>query len=248
LKKDREETKYPDNDIYAPVGDVQGRSNGCVAHAISHAIMYYQNKFRGSSVKGSRLAFYYLIRWLLNQTTPIVDDNGSYLRTALKALAHYGIPPEIEGEYEKAIATGTINKRPDVLRYFMADEFKASSYIRLDPPGKKKSKVLADMKKYCDLGFPLVHGTYLYDSSYMKSFTSGIIEAPKAGELCIGGHALYTPAGYNLRAFRVGNSHKGWGDEKLLGWLAFDNILQGKTVDIWALLDVKYLEQKQFEQ
>jgi len=65
----------------------QGEIGSCTANAVAAVVEYFQRKTFGKHVDASRLFLYKVTRNLMH----CKGDTGAYLRTAMKALALFGV-------------------------------------------------------------------------------------------------------------------------------------------------------------
>ncbi len=111
-----------------PVED-QGSLGSCTAHAAIGMVEYFQLRTKNEYLDASRLFLYKVTRNLLEWT----GDSGAYLRSTMRALVLFGIPPERYYPYRIA----DFEKEPPPFCYAFAQNYKAIKYFRLDPPGSK---------------------------------------------------------------------------------------------------------------
>lgn len=197
----------------------QGRLGSCTANAVGGAIEFLQKLRKQPYEIPSRLSIYYDARKLLNPNY-VNEDSGATLRTAIKAVADYGAPPEQHWPYDIRRFT---EEPPAELR---AEGLlrQAIEYFRI-PDGS-----IAQMEICLTGGFPFVFGIDVSENFDPNS--AGVIPMP-AGDV-LGGHAMLA-VGYSRRSRRmlVRNS---WGPAFGLHgfiWLPYDYMEQ--AWDIWTL-------------
>src|SRR5437879_6340597 len=79
----------------SPIEDQQ-ILNACTAHACLRLLQYFERRAHGKVIDPSQLFLYKMTRQLLNWT----GDIGAGLRTTVKAMIRFGIPPEEHWPYE----------------------------------------------------------------------------------------------------------------------------------------------------
>lgn len=248
-------TDLPDSvDLKAwcsPIED-QGKIGSCTAHAGISIVEYFERRAFGNHLDASRLFLYKVTRNLLHYT----GDTGAFLRSAMAALALFGVPPEEYWPYDPA----DFDKEPPGFCYALARNYQAISYYRLDVPGTAKDALLAAIKKNLAAGIPAMFGFTVYNS-YIQSAKTGKIPFPAANEKMVGGHAV-AAVGYDdslsIRntgtdspetkgALLIRNSWgAGWGTDGY-GWLPYEYVLKGLAVDWWSLLKCEWIDTEIFK-
>ncbi len=224
----------------------QGRLGSCTANAGVSLMEYYQRRAFGHFLDGSRLFLYKTTRNLLGWT----GDTGAYLRSTMKSMVLFGIPPEKYWEYNIA----DFENEPPAFCYSLAQSYQAKLYYRHDSPGMSTSKVLASVKRYLAANLPCMFGFTVYDSMPGLGEGTGEIPFPEQNDKAVGGHAVVA-VGYddNKRigrrkgALLIQNSWgTGWG-EKGFGWLPYAYVEAGLAVDFWSLMHAEFVNTKLFE-
>lgn len=248
-------TDLPDSvDLKAwcsPIED-QGKIGSCTAHAGISIVEYFERRAFGNHLDASRLFLYKVTRNLLHYT----GDTGAFLRSAMAALALFGVPPEEYWPYDPA----DFDKEPPGFCYALARNYQAISYYRLDVPGTAKDALLAAIKKNLAAGIPAMFGFTVYNS-YIQSAKTGKIPFPAANEKMVGGHAVAavgyddslsirntgTDAPETKGALLIRNSWgAGWGTDGY-GWLPYEYVLKGLAVDWWSLLKCEWIDTEIFK-
>lgn len=230
----------------SPIED-QGKIGSCTAHAGVSIVEYFERRAFGNHLDASRLFLYKVTRNLLHYT----GDTGAFIRSAMSALALFGVPPEEYWPYNPA----DLDKEPPGFCYALARNYQAMSYYRLDVPGTSKDALLAAIKKNLAAGIPAMFGFTVY-SSYMQSTKTGKVPFPAANEKMVGGHAI-AAVGYDdsvsIRntgtnstetkgALLVRNSWgTGWGMDGY-GWLPYEYVLKGLAIDWWSLIKCQWID------
>jgi C1A family cysteine protease len=225
----------------APVEDQQPLAS-CTAHACIGLFQYFERRATGRAADPSPLFLYRTSRQLLRWT----GDTGASLRTALKAMVRFGIPPAELWPYDPARLDAT----PDPFLYSFARDYQAIRYVRLDPADGGGADALGRVKAFLAAGFPSLFGF-----SALRSLTGDAdIPAPTVYDSVCGGQAAVA-VGYDdnrrIRSARgallVRNSWgSGWG-EGGYGWLPYAYVEQRLAVDFWTLLKPDWLDSGEFE-
>jgi C1A family cysteine protease len=224
----------------------QGSLGSCTANAGVGLLEYYQRRAFGKYLDGSRIFLYKATRNLLGWT----GDQGAYLRSTMKAMTLFGVPPEDYWPYH----VDRFDDEPPAFCYAFALSYKALKYYRLDPPGQKTQQVLKLLKENLAASLPAMFGFTVYSSIPPVGDGKGEIPFPQPGEKVEGGHAVVA-IGYNddkkigkdKGAILIRNSWgTEWGD-KGYGWLPYAYVSSGLAVDFWALVQSEFVDTELFE-
>ena len=231
----------------------QGDLGSCTANAGAGLVEYFEKRAFGKYIDASRLFLYKASRNMLHWT----GDTGAFLRTTMGAMVLFGIPPEDYWPYDIA----NFDNEPPAFCYAFAQNFKAISYYRLDPPNTPTDALLKRIKTMLAAGLPSMFGFTVY-SSISQAGATGKIPYPTPGEEILGGHAIVAvgyddkmgiknsnPGGAETKgALLIRNSwDKGWGDSGY-GWLPYDYVLKGLATDWWSLLKNEWIDTREFGQ
>lgn len=229
----------------SPIED-QLSLGSCTAHAAIGMVEYYQRRTKGEYLDGSRLFLYKVTRNLLEWS----GDTGAYLRTTMRALVLFGIPPERYWQYR----IKEYEKEPPPFCYAFAQSYRAIRYFRLDPPGCKPAEVLNQVKQFLKAGLPSMFGFSVYTSMPPVGDGKGEIRYPIEGDSLLGGHAVLAVGfddnkkiGPEKGALLIRNS---WGEqwgEGGYGWLPYKYVLTGLAVDFWSMVEAGFVSSKLFE-
>jgi C1A family cysteine protease len=228
----------------SPVED-QGQLGSCTANAGVGLMEYFERRAFGRHLDASRLFLYKVTRNLLGWT----GDQGAYLRSTMKSMVLFGIPPERYWPYD----IGKFDDEPTTFCYAFAQSYKSIQYFRLDPAGTPPSKVLANVKESLAAGLPSMFGFSVY-SSMPGTGEGGDIPFPQPGDRLEGGHAVVA-VGYNdsrkigkeKGALLIRNSWgKNWG-EKGYGWLPYAYVEQELADDFWTLVKADFVDTDLFK-
>lgn len=223
-----------------PIED-QGNIGSCTANAGVGLLEYYQRRAFGKHLDASRLFLYKATRNLLGWT----GDQGAYLRTTMKALTLFGVPPEQYWTYR----TERFDDEPPAFCYAFGQQYQAIQFYRFDPPGTIPGDVLRTVKEYLAAELPCMFGFSVYSSIPGIGESTGDIPFPAAGDRLEGGHAVvavgYDDArriGGNRGALLIRNSWgTGWG-EGGYGWLPYAYVERGLAVDFWSLIQAEFTD------
>lgn len=229
----------------SPIED-QKNLGSCTANAGVGLLEYYERRAFGKYLDGSRLFLYKTSRDLLGWN----GDQGAYLRTTMKALALFGVPPEDYWPYK----IPQFDVEPPAFCYAFAQNYQAIRYYRLDPAGQSTAKTLQAIKRNLAAHLPAMFGFTVYSSIPPIGDGKGEIPFPKPGDAIEGGHAVVA-VGYddNRRiandtgAVMIRNSWgPEWGDAGY-GWLPYSYFEAGLAVDIWSLIRAEFTDTDLFE-
>jgi len=229
----------------SPVED-QENIGSCTANAGVGILEYFQRRAFGKHLDGSRLFLYKVTRNLLGW----MGDQGAYLRTAMKAMVLFGVPPETYWPYK----VEDFEKEPPAFCYAFAQSYKTTKYYRLDPPGQGTGQTLEAVKKNLAAGLPSMFGFTVYSSIPPAGDGKGEIPFPGRGDGVMGGHAVVA-VGYDDKkkvtkdtgALLIRNSWgTGWGVGGY-GWLPYSYVEAGLAVDFWSLIDSEFIDTELFD-
>lgn len=229
----------------SPIED-QGDLGSCTANAGVGLLEYYERRTTGNHLDASRLFLYKVTRKLAGST----GDSGAELRTTMKALVLFGTPPERYWPYK----VNDYDHEPTAFCYSFADNYKAISFYRLDPPGTKPDALLREIKKMLAAGLPSMFGFSVYSSFPAVGDDTGDIPLPTTKDKLEGGHAVMA-VGYDDKkkigackgALLIRNSWgKEWG-EKGYGWLPYNYVTVGLADDFWSLTKASFVDTDLFK-
>ncbi len=229
----------------SPIED-QEDLGSCTANAGVGILEYFQRRAFGKHLDGSRLFLYKVTRNLLGWT----GDQGAFLRTTMKAMVLFGVPPESHWPYQ----IKDFEKEPPAFCYAFAQGYQTTRYYRLDPPGQSTDKTLAAVRKNLAAGLPAMFGFTVYSSIPPAGDGKGEIPFPGPGDGVEGGHAVVTVGyddkkkiGKNTGALLIRNS---WGTDwgaAGYGWLPYAYVEAGLAVDFWSLVDAGFIDTELFD-
>jgi len=229
----------------SPIED-QGDLGSCTANAGVGLLEYFELRAFGTYLDASRLFLYKATRNLLGW----VGDQGAYLRSTMKALALFGVPPEKYQPYDIT----KFDEEPSAFCYSFGHNYRSIKYYRMDPAGKAPGDILVSIKEKLAAGLPSMFGFTVYSSIPGIGDGTGDIPYPKDGDSILGGHAVVA-VGYNdskvigkqKGAILIRNSWgTSWG-ERGYGWLPYAYVEKGLAVDFWSLVKAEFVNTELFE-
>jgi C1A family cysteine protease len=229
----------------SPIED-QEDIGSCTAHAGLGLLEYFQCRAFQKHLDGSRLFLYKATRDLLGWE----GDTGAYLRSTMKAMALFGVPPEEYWPY----TTSLFDTEPSAFLYALGQSYRSLKYYRHDPPGITGARIVSDVKTALAAQLPSMFGFTVYSSMPPLGEGTGEIPFPKSEESVLGGHAVvavgYSDAkkiGSAKGAFLIRNS---WGTDwgvQGYGWLPYRYVTEGLADDFWSLVDAGFVATDLFE-
>jgi C1A family cysteine protease len=224
----------------SPVED-QGSLGSCTAHAVIGLVEYLLRSGNGSREDMSRLFLYRTTRRLLGWT----GDTGAYIRSTIKAMVVFGVPPERLWQYWPS----ELDTEPDAFLYSYAQTFKASTYVRLDAYTSTPEENCEMIKRSLLDGFPVAFGFPVYSSINEVGPHNGFeIPYPKPHDDLEGGHAVLA-VGFDdsRKAFIIRNSWGATWGEGGYAYLPYEYFEQGLAVDCWTIFNQDWINLDYFE-
>ncbi|MEM1330108.1 MAG: C1 family peptidase [Planctomycetota bacterium] len=227
----------------------QGRLGSCTAHAVTTMVEALNNRLGRKPLELSRLFLYKVTRNLHGWD----GDSGAHLRTTIKALRLFGVPPESSWPYE----IDSFDTEPDAFNYAFASNYKATMFARLDQGDRRESgtaeTTLGEIKRVVSTGDTAVLGFSVY-SNLDRARHRGEIPLPRPADRLRGGHAV-TVVGYDDH-IEFDESHRGalvfqnswgrdWGDEGY-GYLPYEFVRRGIASDVWTVTNAEWVSESGF--
>jgi C1A family cysteine protease len=228
------------SEYFLPVRDQLGL-NACSTHACAGLAEYFERRSSGVATEGSRLFLYQSARRLARGAGASEAD----LRTTLKALARFGLPPERLWPYHPE----RVHAEPDPFLYAYSRDYQSLIYIRLDSVGITGDEVLRNIRDHLAAGFPSAFGF----SAFRSLSQEPDIPCPTKFDAVQGGGAAVAVGYDDTRRIR---STKGalrvrspwgedWGDDGY-GWLPYAYVQEHLAVDFWTLMRPDWLASGEF--
>jgi C1A family cysteine protease len=243
IKTDQDYAKsVPQVDLREYFPDVadQGVLNASTAYACVALVEYYQRRTLGEIRGYSSLFLYKVTRHMLK----VAGDSGADLRSTLKALVRFGLPPDSHGPKDSS----DFDREPSALELGLADDFSSVNYVRLSPQNATGETTLSVLKSFLAAGFPAVFGF---------SVPTSLSSAPDIPyrplhDAFRGGMAAVVVGYDDLRmgstkgALLVRPSWGGaWGDGGY-GWLPYSYVKQQLAVDFWTIMNSRWIRSGEF--
>ncbi len=231
----------PSVDLREFFGEVFDQDDLCgsAAQACVGLIRYFELRAHGRNAAPSRLFVHQQALRLAEAGNAAVD-----LRTTLKAIVRFGIPPE------RLWADQAVNPAatPDPTLFAYRDAYQGLQYVRLDACNQSGEQTLQTVKAFLGAGFPAAFGFPV------PSSIGGDADIPYRPTFddVEGGQAVVA-VGYDDRrpgatrgALLVRNSWgSDWGEEGY-GWLPYGYVQDQLAVDFWTLLKPDWLASGEF--
>lgn len=229
----------------SPIED-QEDLGSCTANAGVGLLEYFQKRAYGKYLDGSRLFLYKVTRDLLQWT----GDDGAFLRSTMKAMVLFGVPPEEYWPYR----VSDFDVEPSAFCFSFAANYKAVKYYRLDPPGQPFATTLEAVKTSLAAGLPSMFGFTVYSSIPPLGDGKGEIPFPQEGDRVEGGHAVVAVGyddgkkiGSSTGALLIRNSWgTDWGVEGY-GWIPYRYVTEGLADDFWSLVEAGFIDTELFQ-
>lgn len=227
-------------EFFPPVGEqtvaAPGSAQACVA-----LVQYFERRSSGRLIVPSKEFVH------ANALKFSLDANSTGIRTVIKSIVRFGLPPERYWRSRESSIPPT--NALDPFLYGFAADYRDIQYVRLDASQESRPRSLEIVKSFlaagyaCSLGFVLPRA--LTDDPH--------VPFPTLLDSIRGSHVAVI-AGYD-DGLRI-RSEKGallirnswgirWGIEGY-GWLPYRYVLDGLCGDIWTLLKPDWLESGEF--
>jgi C1A family cysteine protease len=227
---------------FCPPIEDQAGLNASSTHACLALYQYFERRAFGKVLEPSRLFLYKMTRQLLNWT----GDTGACLRTTLKAMIRFGIPPETLWPYDAP----RLDHEPEPHLFSYAQDLQSLRYMRLDPRGSSGPQTMENIKAFLAAGFPCMLGFPVYSSLSREPnmpFPT-VFDFLKGGQAAVAvGYDEGRPIRSTRGALLILNSWGSkWGDGGF-GWLPEAYVKEELAVDCWTFLKPEWLVSGEFE-
>ena len=205
----------------SPVSD-QGQEGTCVGFAVVDGMKEYQEKLEWKKLVQLSVRYLYTESRKLDRWS---SDEGTTIRSAMKALNKKGVPPQSCWKY-KVHQTDKPCPNADEL----AKPYRIQSYAYLETPD--------EMRESLFVNGPFVAGVFVYENAWNAAEKTGVIPMPAKDDEEVGGHAICV-VGYDdkTQLFKFKNSWgKSWG-KKGYGFLPYEYLKQ-YSMDNWSGKDL----------
>jgi C1A family cysteine protease len=201
----------------------QGQENSCTAHCSASMDKFIRRMKKQPDFDASRAFQYWNTR---NLEGTEHQDDGAYIRDAMKVLNTIGAVPEESWEYNAS----TLYAVPPQALYPTAEQNKITTYWQINQTRNDLQYCLAQ-------GFPFVFGIEVFDAmdSYEVART-GIVPMPNSGDKVLGGHAIMCVGYDNSKQwYIIQNSWgKDWGDKGFF-YLPYEFVETDCSSDFWTI-------------
>lgn len=215
----------------------QGPLHASSAFAVLSLVEYFERRVGGRTFAGSARFLYKVTRNRLR----VMGDTGADLRTTLKVLAQFGVPPEPYWPYD----IDKFDEEPSAFLYGLAKPFPRLRYFRLDEPNTNGDATWATVKSFLAAGFPIVFG---FPVPASLTASTSIPYRPDLDSIC-GGQAVVAVGykqhhfGRRQHALLIRSSWGSqWGDNGN-GWLPAAVVRHQLAGDFWTLISDDYVAQ-----
>ncbi|WP_419193677.1 C1 family peptidase [Kolteria novifilia] len=218
----------------------QGPLNASTAFAVLSLVEYFERRVCGRTFQGSSRFLYKVTRNRLRMS----GDTGADLRTTLKVLTQFGVPPEEHWPYD----IHRFDDEPSSFLYSLAKPFAEVVYFRLDPANQDGTATWSVLQSFLAAGFPVVFG-FPVPSSLSPS--PDIHYRPSLDRF-LGGQAALA-VGYQCNHYGRGKHailiRSSWGcqwGDRGYGWLPVGYVLDQLASDCWGMLADRWLDGDEF--
>ncbi len=214
--------------------DDQGPLAASSAFAVLSLVEYFERRIRGRTFEGSKRFLYKVTRNRLR----LLGDTGVDLRTTLKVLIQFGVPPEEYWPYD----IDEFDKEPSAFLYGLAKPFSRLRYFRLDEPNTDGETTWGTVKSFLAAGFPVAFGFPVPTSMTAEAnipFRPDL-DSVRGGQSVVA--VGYRNFGRSQDAILIRNSWGSqWGDNGN-GWLPITFFHNQLARDFWIVVSEDWLD------
>ncbi len=232
LRRDEE------GEYFTPPED-QGPLNCSAACAVLGLLEYFE-RLRGRTFEGSKLFLYKVSRNRLQKQFRVMGDTGADLRTTLKALVQFGVPPEEHWPYD----IEHFDEEPSAFLYSLAKPPRDVRYFRLAESNCDGTRTWEVVKSFLAAGFPVLLGfpvptslttdanvPYRPDLDSIRGGQAAVAVGYKNNHFGRGQHALLIRSSWGTQ----------WGDNGN-GWLPIAFLRSQLAREFWTLMSQRWLD------
>ena len=212
---------------YLPPAFNQVNTSSCVGQSWSGAIKSAWNRDGHHDLEPPSQASIYALGRTVGDDDGILEDTGTYIRDAAKAMRHYGICPSSKWPFK----VSKINAIPSWKALRAAyDQRWITGYYRIYSLGSKR---LEELKQALRQGYFPVFGTSVAQNFMDYQGNGEVIQLPSGGWL--GGHAMFLYGFYQDDFFNGQNSWGPyWGDAGRYR-ISMEYLASPRTRDLWVV-------------
>jgi len=212
----------------------QGPLNSSSAFAVLSLVEYFERRIRGRTFEGSKRFLYKVTRNRIAKRSRVIGDTGSDLRSTLKVLVQFGVPPEEFWPYD----IEKFDEEPTAFLYALAKPFPDLLYFRLDEPNADGETIWATVKSFLAAGFPIAFGFPVPTSLTADANVPyrPDLDGPRGGQsiIAVGYKANHYGPRQDALLIRSSWGCK-WGDNGN-GWLPVAFVRKKRARDFWTVI------------
>ena len=210
------------------------------SHACVALVEYFDRRARGKITPRSSLFLHQMARRLARP----FGHPGTDIRTTLKALVRFGLPPERHWPSEPSY----FNEEPDAFLCWFGTPLRSLRYLRLDARNSRGNQTLETVRAFLAAGFPCVFGFSAPEATADDSDVpyNPVFESVREGHAAVAvgydDRRLTVTRGALLVRCSVGASWEMPGYR----WLPYRYVEEQLAVDFWTVLRSDWLDSGEF--